>query len=67
MSELNPIESKILTYLLKRESFATTAKVARGARISWNTAEIYLKEFYKKGWVDVRKRGRTIYWRAIRK
>jgi len=66
MANLNPIESKILTYLLKRKSFATTSRVAKGSRISWNTAESYLKKFHKKRWVKAVKKGRTIYWKALR-
>lgn len=66
MAQINPIESKILTYLLKRKTYTTTRQVAKGSRISWNTAEDYLGEFYKKGWIEVRIAGRRKYWRIRR-
>ena len=60
----NPNESKILIVLVKNGDFMTTAQVASEAKMSWNTALFYLKEFYKRGWVE--KEGeRTIYWRAL--
>lgn len=66
MAQINAIESKILTYLLKRKSFATTRQVASSSKISWNTAENYLEEFTKKGWVEVRRIGRRKYWKVRR-
>lgn len=67
MTRLNPIEAKILTSLLKRKSYATTAQVARSSKISWNTAESYLKEFAKKGWVEFKVVGRRFYWKVVRR
>ena len=66
MVQLNPIESKILTYLLKRKSYATTTQVARGSKISWNTADNYLKEFGRRGWVELRNIGTRKYWKVRR-
>lgn len=66
MAQLNPIESKILGYLLKRKTFATTAMVAKGARVSWNTAEAYLRLFYGRGWLSRKQIGRRVYWKARR-
>lgn len=63
-NKLPPIQAKILTVLIQNGDYMTTAQVASESKISWNTALFYLKEFYKKGWVE--KEGeRTIYWRAI--
>lgn len=62
--KLTPIESKILTVLIKDGDYMTTAQVAEKSAISWNTAFIYLNRFYKLGWVE--KEGeRTVYWKAV--
>ena len=64
MTNMNPIESKIVIVILKNEEYMTTAQIAKKAKISWNTAEIYLEKMFEKGWVD--KLGdRTKYWKAI--
>lgn len=61
---LNPFESKILTVLIKKPTFWNTTEVSKMCKISWNTAEKYLNEMEKKGWLE--KKGRSkIYWRAI--
>jgi Mn-dependent DtxR family transcriptional regulator len=65
MVELNAIEARILTVLLKRKTYATTAQIARRARVSWNTAEEYLHLFYGRGWLSKRTVGRRIYWKAV--
>lgn len=61
--KLNPIESRILTEMIKNGGYMTTAQIADKAKISWNTAYTYLKKFEVKGWVipagDVTK-----YWIA---
>lgn len=62
--KLTPIESKILTVLIKNDDYMTTAQVAKEAKMSWNTALIYLNKFFEKEWVE--KLGdRTVYWKAI--
>lgn len=64
--KLSPIRSKILTVLIKNDDYMTTAQVAKEAKISWNTALVYLKSLNKKGWVE--KLGKiTLYWKAITK
>lgn len=61
---LNPYESKILTILIKSPRYHNTTEVARAAKISWNTAEKYLEEMHKRGWLE--KKGRTkFFWKAI--
>lgn len=62
--KLSPIESKILTVLIKDGDYMTTAQVAEGAQISWNTAFAYLKKFEIKGWVE-RIGDTTVYWKAV--
>jgi len=64
MAQLNPIESKILTYLLKRKSFSTTSIIAKRSKVSWNTAEAYLQRFSSRGWVQKKQVGRRIYWKV---
>jgi len=61
---INPIERSILTTLLKTKRYLTTASVASKSKISWNTAEDYLKKMEVMGWIKSRKAGRRIYWKA---
>jgi len=55
--KLNPSEKSVLKALLENPYKISTSKTAREARVSWNTAEKYLKQFQEKGWVKHRKRG----------
>lgn len=64
MKKLNPIENKILIYLLKRKTFATTTQIAKGAKVSWNTAESYLDLFNIKGWISLKTHNRRKYWKV---
>jgi len=66
MYEINPIERSILTTLLKTGRYLTTSKIAERSKISWNTAEDYLKEMQERRWVKKVKVGRRLYWRAIK-
>ncbi|MEK6890015.1 MAG: winged helix-turn-helix domain-containing protein [Nanoarchaeota archaeon] len=62
--KLNPIASKILSVLIKNEDYMNTTEIAKESKVSWNTALIYLNDFWKKGWVE--KEGNTnVYWKAI--
>jgi len=63
--KLNPIETKIITVLVQNEGSMTTSQIAEAAKISWNTALIYLNNFYEMKWVDKTESGSTIYWTAI--
>lgn len=63
-SRLPPIQSKILSVLVKTDDYMTTAQVASEAGISWNTALFYLKLFQEKGWVD-KEGDKVVYWKAI--
>jgi len=62
-AQLNPIQSRILTEMIRNGGYMTTAEIAKQAKISWNTAFAYLRKFEVKGWVismgDVTK-----YWIA---
>jgi len=65
-SQLKPQESRILKALLEHNYYLNTTQVAKVANVSWNTADKYLKEFHKRGWIDKRQRGNRDYWRAYR-
>jgi Mn-dependent DtxR family transcriptional regulator len=61
---LPPIEHKILKVLVERQWFMSTREIAYRARVSWNTADIYLRRFYDRGWVSKRVIGNRYYWKA---
>jgi Mn-dependent DtxR family transcriptional regulator len=63
-NKLNPIESRILTVLIKDGGWMTTAQISKEAKVSWNTALAYLNRFEKKGWVN-KSGDTTLYWKAI--
>ena len=63
--KLNMADSQILRVLLKKNYYLTTTQVAKLAGVSWNTADKYLREAYKKGWINTKKRGNRRLWRAI--
>ena len=63
---LSPIEKQILKVLLEHDYYLSTREVSIKARISWNTAFNYLKEFHKKDWIAHMRRGNRNYWRAFR-
>lgn len=64
MRKLNPIETKILTVMIKEGGYLTTAEISQKAKVSWNTAFAYLKRFEKRGWVES-SGDTTKYWMAI--
>lgn len=66
MPRLKPQEHRILKVLLEHNYLLTTTQVSEMANISWNTADKYLEEFFKLGWIDKRKKGNRVYWRAYR-
>lgn len=51
MVDLNPFEARILTILIKKNQWLTTAEIAKLGKMSWNTADKYLKDIYLKGWI----------------
>ena len=57
IKKLNPSEKSVLKALLENPFKISTTRIAREAKISWNTAEKYLKQFQGKGWVKHKKRG----------
>ena len=63
--KLNPIESRILTVLVKNGDYMSTAEVSKEAKISWNTALLYLDKFEKMGWINKLGSGTTTYWIAV--
>lgn len=56
------IQKKILEYLKKQEWPSTTESVAKGADVSWNTAEIHLARLQVQNKVKFRKVGRQNQW-----
>lgn len=66
MPNLKPQESQILKALLEHSYYLNTTQVAKTANVSWNTADKYLNEFNKRGWIEKRQRGNRDYWRAYR-
>lgn len=64
MTEINSIQARILTVLIKSGRFMSTREVAQKASISWNTADAYLKKMLDNYWVEKKGRG-TSYWKAI--
>jgi len=56
------IPKKILEYLKEQEWPSTSEDVARGAGVSWNTAELHLTKLQMQGKVKFRKVGRQNQW-----
>ena len=56
------IQKKVIEYLKIQEWPSTTGDVARGAGISWNTAELDLTKLQMQGKVKFRKVGRQNQW-----
>lgn len=48
--------------LIEKEKIVTSSEVARNMKISWNTADSYLKELLIEGKVErVKKEGTTLW------
>lgn len=58
------IQKKILDYLNAQKWPATTEDIAKGAGISWNTAELHLTKLQMQQKVKYRKVGRQNQWWA---
>jgi Mn-dependent DtxR family transcriptional regulator len=56
------IQEKIVEYLEKQEWPSTTEDIAKGVKVSWNTAEIHLARLQVKNKVKFRKVGRQNQW-----
>lgn len=56
------IENRILEYLGKQEWPSTTEDIAKGIKVSWNTAEVHLVRLQVKEKVKFRKVGRQNQW-----
>lgn len=63
---LKPQESKVLKVLLEHDYYLSTTEVANLSKISWNTANAYLKKFHYRNWIDKKEKGNRDYWRAYR-
>ncbi len=58
------IQKKILQYLKDLEWPSTTGDVAKGIKVSWNTAELNLVKLQMQGKVKFRRVGRQNQWWA---
>ncbi len=58
------IQKKILQYLKDLEWPSTTGDIARGIKVSWNTAELNLVKLQMRGKVKFRRVGRQNQWWA---
>ncbi len=56
------ITKKIIAFLKKQEWPETTENIAKGADISWQTAQIHLFKLQAEGKVKYRKVGRQNQW-----
>jgi predicted transcriptional regulator len=56
------IQKKILQYLRDLEWPSTTGDVARGIKVSWNTAELNLIKLQMQGKVKFKRVGRQNQW-----
>lgn len=66
MAHLKPQEAQVLKALLEHNFYLNTTQVAKLAKLSWNTADKYLKDFHKRGWIFHKTRGNRDYWYAER-
>ncbi len=56
------IQKKILDYMKAQEWPSTTEDIAKGAGISWNTAELHLTKLQMLNKVKFRRVGRQNQW-----
>ena len=56
------ITKKVLNYLKKQEWPETTENIAKGAGVTWQTAQIHLFKLQHEGKVKYRKVGRQNQW-----
>jgi predicted ArsR family transcriptional regulator len=60
------IDNKILKYLSKQDWPVTTAMVADGVEVSWNTAQMHLYKLAADGLVKGKRVGRQNQWALTR-
>ena len=63
--EPNQKEKAILKTLLEEGTYMHTTAIAKRAKISWNTAFEYLKEFESNNWIYHRSKGNRHFWKAV--
>lgn len=56
------IPSEIIEFMSKLEWPATTEDIAKGVKISWNTAQVHLLKLQSEGKVKFRRVGRQNQW-----
>ncbi|MGB9002872.1 MAG: FaeA/PapI family transcriptional regulator [Nitrosotalea sp.] len=60
------IDKMILKYIEKSDWPVTTEMVAKGTRVSWNTAQIHLYKLQYEGKIKGKRVGRQNQWMRIR-
>lgn len=56
------IQKRIIDYMSTLEWPATTEDIAKGAKLSWNTAQVHLLKMQTEGKVKFRRVGRQNQW-----
>lgn len=56
------IQKRIVEFMSDLEWPATTEDIAKGAKVSWNTAQVHLMRLEKEGKVRFRRVGRQNQW-----
>jgi len=56
------IREKILNFMKDLEWPSTTEDIAKGAKVSWNTAQVHLLKLQSEGKVKFRRVGRQNQW-----
>jgi len=56
------IQERIIEFMSTLEWPATTEDIAKGAKISWNTAQVHLLKLMAEGKVKFRRVGRQNQW-----
>lgn len=64
--ELKNFEKIVLKTLLESGEFLSTREIAGKAEISWSTADRWLKNLDKRGWIVHKKIGNRDYWRGYK-
>lgn len=61
---LNPNEQRLLATMVENSGFRSTREWAELSKVSWNTAQKYLAQFFQSKWIDHYKKGNRDYWKA---
>lgn len=62
MPKVTDVSERIIEFLKKQGWPSTTGDIAKGVKISWQTAQIHLYKLMSEGKVKYRKVGRQNQW-----